>query len=249
MDNQKLYIGTYVLAKYARSEQHIREAAESGVDFFVAVENACRNTGRKHWLVVQINTTSPDEYSVSLNKMRFQAFTGMAFGAERILWACYTAGWWTQNILDTKGNKTAQYDKMKQVNKEIHTIGEEYMKYRNVYTHFVGFAGHPDMRTVKQETVESLNTGIFFDVKADNGAPLVVGQMVSRADDGSFALMICAADDSHDLGNESYNITFRVSNRVVQAIGGEGRIPVTKLENGYYSVSVCSNAGVLITAR
>ena len=73
--------------------------------------------------------------------------------------------------------------------------------------------------------------------------------MVSRADDNSYALMICAADDSHDLGSESYNITFRTYGRTVTAIGGEGLVPVTMLENGYCSVPVTSNAGVLIIAR
>ena len=31
----------------------------------------------------------------------------MAFGAENIIWACYTAGWWQANqVLDSQGNKT-----------------------------------------------------------------------------------------------------------------------------------------------
>lgn len=212
------------------------------------VEDACLKTGRKHWLVIQVNNYE-EGHIVSLNQMRYQAFVGMAYGAECLIWACYTAGWWENNILDTEGNKTPQYDKMKQVNREIHIIGEEYMKYRHVDTHLVGFAGHPDAKGVNREPIDSLNTGIFFDVKADNGAPIVVGQMVSRADDDSYALMICAADDSHDLGSESYNITFRTNGRTVTAIGGEGMVPVTMLENGYCSVPVTSNAGVLIIAK
>jgi len=212
------------------------------------VENACRRTGRKHWLVVQVNSTVEGK-SISLNQMRYQAFTGMAYGVECLMWACYTAGWWEDNILDKNGNKTAQYDKMKQVNKEIHTIGEEYMKYRNVDTHLVGFAGKPDAVGVKQETIDSLDTGVFYDVKADNGASLVVGQMVSRADDDSYALMICCADDSHDYSPENYNITFRTHGRAITAIGGEGKIPVTKLEDGSYSIPVRSGMGLLITAK
>ena len=98
-----------------------------------------------------------------------------------------------------------------------------------------------------EEILESLNTGVFFDVKADNDASLVIGQMVSKSGDGSQALMILAADDSHDLGGQSYNINFRANKGAVNAFGGEGRVPVTKLEDGSYSVPICSNAGVLIT--
>ena len=139
---------------------------------------------------------------------------------------------------------------MKKVNVEIRTIAEEYMRFRRVSTHFVGFEGNEDMAQVKQEPVASLNTGVFFDVKADNGAPIVVGQMTSREADGANALMICAADDHHDKDPKSYNIVFSVmEGKAVQAIGGNGKLPVTRLADGSYSVPIKSNEGVLITAR
>ena len=33
------------------------------------------------------------------------------------------------------------------------------MRFRRVSTHFVGFAGNEDMAQVKQDAIESLNTG------------------------------------------------------------------------------------------
>jgi hypothetical protein len=174
----------------------------------------------------------------------------MAFGAENIIWACYTAGWWHNQVLDKEGNKTEQYDKMKKINAEIRTIAEEYMRFRRVSTHFVGFAGNADMAQVKQEPIEALNTGVFFDVKADNGAPIVVGQMTSRNGDGANALMICAADDHHETDPKAYNITFSVMDgKHVEVIGGCGKKPLTRLADGSYSVPVVSNEGVLIVAR
>ena len=134
-------------------------------------------------------------------------------------------------------------------------MADEYMKYRRVSTHFVGFdgfageAGHPDMAAVKQETIDSLSTGVFFDVKADNGAPLVIGEMVNRSRDGSVALMVCAADDPHEKEPKEYNITFRAPDRCVKALGGSGYKPVVDLGDGIYGVAVKSNEGVLITAR
>lgn len=212
------------------------------------VADACRNTGRSMWIVLQVNSNKPAEW-MSENNLRFQAYTSMAFGAENIIWACYTAGWWHNQVLDGEGNKTQQYDKLKKINAEIRTLADEYMKYRRVSTHFVGFEGHPDMAAVKQEAVPSLSTGVFFDVKADNNAPLVVGEMVNRNADGSVALMVCAADDPHETDPKEYQITFRAPDRCVRALGGDGYKTVTDLGGGVYAVAVKSNEGVLITAR
>ena len=212
------------------------------------VADACRNTGRSMWIVLQVNSNKPAEW-MSENNLRFQAYTSMAFGAENIIWACYTAGWWHNQVLDAEGNKTEQYDKLKKINAEIRTLADEYMKYRRVSTHFVGFEGHPHMAAVQQEAIPSLSTGVFFDVKADNGAPLVVGEMVNRNADGSVALMVCAADDPHETDPKEYQITFRAPDRCVRALGGEGYKTVTDLGDGVYAVTVRSNEGVLITAR
>ena len=212
------------------------------------VADACLRTGRSMWIVLQVNSNKPAEWMTE-NNLRFQAYTSMAFGAENIIWACYTAGWWHNQVLDGEGNKTQQYDKLKKINAEIRTLADEYMKYRRVSTHFVGFEGNPDMTAVKQEAIGSLSTGIFFDVKADNGAPLVVGEMVNRKGDGSVALMVCAADDPRETDPKEYHITFRAPNRCIRALGGNGYKTVTDLGDGVYAVAVKSNEGVLITAR
>ena len=212
------------------------------------VADACRNTGRSMWIVLQVNSLDPNVW-MSENNLRFQAYTSMAFGAENIIWGCYTAGWWYNEVLDKDGNKTQQYDKLKKINAEIRTIAEEYMKYRRVSTHFVGFAGHEDMVDVDQAPVEALSTGVFFDVKAEGGAPLVVGEMVNRRADGSVALMVCAADDPHEKDPKEYAVTFRAPNRNIRVLGGTGYKTVDSPGDGLYSVTVKSNEGILIVAR
>ena len=105
---------------------------------YTHLSDACLRTGRSMWIVLQVNSSRPEEWT-SENRLRFQAFSAMAFGAENIIWACYTAGWWHNQVLDSQGNKTEQYEKMKTVNAEIKTLGVPYMKYRRVSTHLVGF--------------------------------------------------------------------------------------------------------------
>lgn len=211
------------------------------------VADACLRTGRSMWIVLQVNSNRAAEW-ITENGLRFQAYTAMAFGAENITWACYTAGWWHNQVLDENGEKTEQYDKLKTVNTEIHTIAEEYMKYRRVSTHFVGFDGTEWLNGVDQAAIPSLDTGVFMDVHAQGGEELVIGQMVSRTNDGSYALMIAAADDPYDRNPKTIRVVFRCNERKVTAIGGCGKIPVEKTADGY-AVEIQSNAGVLITAR
>lgn len=197
------------------------------------VADACRNTGRSMWIVIQVNSLH-EEIWLSENKLRFQAYASMAYGAENIIWACYTAGWWHNQVLDANGNKTEQYEKLKKINAEIRNISDEYMKFRRVSTHIV--------------TADGLKTGVFMDVKAENSEPLVIGQMVSRENDGSYALMICPSDDPMDKNEKEYKISFSVRDLEVFAIGGNGVKAVEK-DNENYSITVKSNEGVLIIAK
>ena len=211
------------------------------------VADACRNTGRSMWIVLQVNSHLPEKW-MSENNLRFQAYTSMAFGAENIIWACYTAGWWHNQVLDKNGEKTEQYEKLKKVNAEIKTIAEEYMKFRRVSSHFVGFAGTEWLEAVEQEPIDALSTGVFQNVRAEGGEPIVVGQMVSRTGDGRYALMICAADDPYEKAPKSYRILLE-TDRTVKAIGGSGEIGVDTLADGTKAVTVRSNAGVLLIAE
>ena len=208
------------------------------------VSDACLRTGRSMWIVLQVNSNRAAEW-ITENGLRFQAYTAMAFGAENITWACYTAGWWHNQVLDEKGEKTEQYDKLKTVNGEIRTIGEEYMKYRRVSTHFVGFEGTDWLSGVGQESRPALSTGVFVAVTADD--PIVVGEMVSRTGD-SRALMIASAGDPYDKAPGDVTVTFRCCGRKITAIGGNGKLPVEQCD-GRYKVTIPKNGGVLITAE
>ena len=213
------------------------------------VADACRNTGRSMWIVLQVNSSKPAEW-ISENRLRFQAYSAMAFGAESIIWACWTAGWWHNQVLDDKGEKTEQYEKLKTVNAELIRLGVPYMRYRNTATHFVGFAeDDPDLAKLGQKPVSSLDTGVFADVKEENGKRLVIGQMVGRENIDSHALFVCAADDPKDENPVDETITFRViGKRDITVHTGNETYPLWKDEDGLYRVTVPACAGVLITA-
>ena len=193
------------------------------------VSKACLENHKSMWIVLQVNSKHKEEW-ISENNLRFQTYTAMAFGAENIIWACYTAGWWHNQVLDEKGEKTQQYEKLKKVNGEIKKIATEYMKYRPVATYFV--------------SSEAAAIGDFEKIHAEGGESLVIGQMISRQEDGSCALMVCGADDPYDTSPKSYRILFRTDRRV-RVISGNGQVPVEILPDHTRAIRIQSNQGVL----
>lgn len=202
------------------------------------VADACRDTGRALWIVLQVNSHREDTV-ISLNHMRFQAYTAMAFGAESISWGCYTHGWWYNNVLDEEGHKTAQYDKLKAMNAELHALGVTYMRYRRTATAFVGF--DPTMRGA----VTRYNDGYVCDLCEESGAPLLVGAMIGR-NSYAHAYMLCACDDPQDVAPRENRIAFRTTGREVLLHRGETTVRLTPDDKGQYVVTLPSSHGVLL---
>lgn len=84
--------------------------------------------------VLEVNSPTPDRF-LSLDQLRIQAWCALAFGARSISWACYSPGWWYNNVLDKNGAKTEQYDKLKTVNAELRALTREYAAFTHLRTH------------------------------------------------------------------------------------------------------------------
>lgn len=195
------------------------------------VASACRKTERSLWIVLQVNSHREDVWT-SENRLRLQAYSALAFGAESIFWACYTAGWWHNQVLDGQGNKTQQYDKLRRVNAELKSLGESYMRYRCVNTQIID--------------CECLNFGGFRELHAVNGERLVIGEMVSRCRDGSAAVMICAANDPMDEHPSRVKVEFSTDFGLPHVIKGGGVVNVSQDGEGTYSFEMDSCGGVML---
>ncbi len=214
------------------------------------VADACQATNRSMWIVLQVNSDK-EKLWISENQLRFQAYTAMAFGAENIIWACYTAGWWHNQVVDSTGKKTQQYEKLKKVNGEILTLGENYMKYRRNSTSFVGFEGQENskwLKGVRQVSESQFDGGVFKGVALTDGCPMVVGHMLSRSGNNHSALFICPADDPYDKKPQSHELRFKVQGRKIAVTGVNGKVTPAKLEDGWYTIPVKSSSALLIEA-
>ncbi|MBQ8060756.1 MAG: hypothetical protein IJ205_02265 [Bacteroidales bacterium] len=208
------------------------------------VADACQATGRSMWVTVQVNSQNPDVW-ITENELRFQAYSALAFGAESVTWACYTAGWWNNQVVDEDGNKTRQYEKLKRVNAELHAIGGEYMRYRCKGTSFVGF----DEETIAGTGAESVNEysdETFKELHTTGECPLLVGRMEGRTRKAGNAVFVCVADDPFDKSPATYTLQFRAGKGKISAYDGNGKIPVKKNSDGVYECSVASSQGILI---
>ena len=222
-------------------------------DNFNIVADACRRTGRSFWYIPQVNSQMPskgrDFEPTTENRLRFQAYTAMAFGAEVITWACWSPGWWTNNVLTAAGEKTAQYDRLKTVNRELRRLGSRYMRYRSTVTHYVGFAATNGIEALGVPLLDRLDTGHFFGLRTKDGTPLLVGEMAPRAaNDTSRALFLVASGDPYDTSPAQRTVTFRIPpGRSAVAFGPEGEVRLERSGDGSYSFPLAENSSVLLT--
>ena len=212
--------------------------------------DACVNHGKSLWVVGQVNTYFGHP-PLAENKMRYQAYTAMAFGAEVMSWATWAYGWWTNNVYSGTGEKTVVYDRVKRVNAELHRLGDEFMRYRRVATHLVGYDKHPQyLMKSGCESEPAAFTGWFRDVRAEDGGPLLVAEMVPRtAAVRGNAIFVFASDDPYDDNPQLRTIRFVPHGRSIRAFGGYGPLPVSRDDDGVCTISLMSNAAALITVE
>jgi len=249
-DSYQTYIDRYVQfvpTPYICFDYYVYSADAAGLyESLLTVSQACRKSGRDMWTVLQVNSHQPEVF-ISEAQLRFQAGCALAFGAKSIIWACYCAGWWYHQVLDEQGQKTQQYEKLKKVNAELHRLGETYLKYRYIETHFVGGFTENELKKAKTAPVNALETQYFRNLHAQGGK-LLVGQMTPCTGNAGEALLITAADDPCGETISTRPVFFE-SEKQVQAIGLQGEVPITFHGNNMYSLDLDSCCSVLLIGR
>ena len=213
------------------------------------VSDACRRTGRSLWFVPQVNSRRSDPLvPLTVNNLRFQAFTALAFGAEVLTWACYGKGWWINNVLNEKGEKTQQYEKLKKVNSELHNIGPVYMRYKNKATHYVGFLPTNGLEKIGIAFKKEFGNEIVSGLRTKENSPLLVGEMVSRdVDEKSKAFLVLPSGDPLDVAPGCRTVLFKVQNGYcIKVVGPNGDIALSMSSDGVRSFSLSENSMAII---
>lgn len=216
---------------------------------FEAAAVICRRTGRSFWYTPQVNShPGANPEPTTENRLRFQAYSAMAYGAESVAWACWKHWWWTNNVLTAKGERTAQYERLKTVNAELHRLGPDYMRFRNVATHLVGFAGTEGLDALSIPLPAEVSVADVTGLKTREGTPLAVGEMIARKpSDGWQALFVLPSGDMFDSEPVVRTVTFRTkSGRGIRVLTGDGEVRVAIAADGTVAFPLAENAAALI---
>lgn len=123
------------------------------------------------------------------------------------------------------------------------------MRFRNVATHFVGYAqDDSDLKGVPVRPLETLDAGYVNELAAADGRQLLVGEMAPRATrTEAKAFLIVAADDPFDAAPVVRTVRFRLAESMrATVIGGDGKVALTSDAEGRLCFPLASSAGALL---
>ncbi len=225
---------------------------------YEAVSKACRKHNRDLWVVLQVNKNKYNHVSTNLLMLRYQAYSALAYGARAISWACWTAGWWEENVVDTEGNITGQYDILKTVNDELHKLSPVYMWYDHKETFYVdrGSSSHAIRYMLSAYgEVPKGEQSVFTDFKSPERTAIQAGYFEKKNGRG-YALMLLDIENPWGADNgfimesiKNTPVTFKITEpdvRVSAYFKGEP-VEITSDLFGNYSVVLKENAAVFIT--
>lgn len=203
------------------------------------VSEKCRESGRDMWIILQVNSHDPSKW-LNLSQLRHQAFTALAFGVRSINWACWTAGWFHNQVLDGKGNRTEQYDKLCAVNADIRKLTEDYMAYRSTSTHFVGFEDSELPNEIRASAENDITLGLFSHVRSEGKS--IIGHMENETGE---ALFIADAMDPYGESPAEYEVSFKCKKELnFTAVGAS----ITR-SGSTYTLKIKSNGAVFVRVK
>lgn len=240
------------------SYDHYMYSSDGSVGFKDSIENMrivaddCRESNRDFWIVVQANhPDSSGQTFTSTDQLRMQANTALAFGATVINWACWNPGWFYNNIVDSNGNKTEQYDKVQLVNSEINTLSPVFMKYKNLDTNIIG-RKHLECGDFYRNDDNVIDQDVFVDVSMSEHteSSVLCGYFEKRIGEGSAMMFVNITDPLCEEKNPTV-VTFKVSDpdAVVTEYTSSGSYILRPNADGIYKIEIMNAEYAFVTVE
>ncbi len=208
-----------------------------------AVADACRKSGRDHWAVIQVNSNQPEIF-LSSDKLKLQVYLALAYGAKSINYACWTAGWWHNFPIDSNGNKTEQYDKVKEVNSDINALSPVYMQFVQKADCIIGITDGKAFNDYINSMDTDLGQNNFIGLETAEDSSVAVGYFEKT---GGSALMLVNITDPDFKRDVSTWVKFRTTKPDAVVTAYVKGIPtVLKTVNGVYTVQMNNADGVFV---
>ena len=234
------------------------------VDNLKAAQNSAKIDGRDMWIVLQANSVNQGDTisyeKLSTEQLRYQVYGSLAFGVQEISWACWTPGWWHNNVYEN-GQYTEQYDKLKTVNTELGYLAPVYMRYKCIDTEFISTT-HSRTISQKKPSIDwmfkknsdgVLEQSTLTDIETSSDSSILLGAFEKRLGNGN-AFMFTNVTDFHckeDSKTVDSWVRFKTNNKNVQltAYTHNCAYVLTPDENGVYLIYIPNGEGVFVTAE
>ena len=209
---------------------------------FSIVARACREYNRRLAFCLQANSLFK-ELEMDLPRLRYQAFTALAFGTRRVVWECYTPSWWENNILEKDGTKTPRYDRVRTVNAELRALTRDFARFRQIGTRLEGFSA--DERKALGDAVDVRWRDFTAVRKISCDGKLVIGEFKANDESGDTAVLVAAAWDPEGKNPGAKRLRFR-ANGSVRIYGPNGEVTPQRECDGKYALDLPSDGAFFI---
>lgn len=216
-------------------------------DNLAAVADACRKSGRDLWIVIQANSNQGDVW-LSADKIKLQVYLALVFGAKSINYACWTAGWWHNQIVDRDGIPTEQYDKVKRINADINALSPVYMQYKNLAECIIGDTDGKVSEKYLAGMDVTMDQDNVRDLACNDGTSVAAGYFEK---DGGCAIMLAnITDPDFTKSDVSTEVTFSVSKSDAKVTAYVRGIPhVLEAVDGIYTIKMNNADGIFVTVE
>ncbi|MBQ2915555.1 MAG: hypothetical protein IJE51_02065 [Clostridia bacterium] len=159
------------------------------------VADACRHDFRDMWVIIQSGAWTEDKILTEA-QIRLQCNVAMAYGANMIIHASYSPGWWNEktSMVDSNGNLNPTYEYVKKINAEIKEFSPTLRNYSAVCAVPAGKinAACPEMR---DQLIEQAKRNDYFEGSENitairSGSALLAGYFEKFNGDGSAVMLV-----------------------------------------------------------
>lgn len=163
------------------------------------VADACRKDFRDMWVIIQAGAWTEDAILTEA-QIRLQCNVAMAYGADMIIHASYSPGWWNEktSMVDKAGNLNPTYKYVQKVNGEIKEFSPTLKNYSAVCVVPAGKI-HAACPAMKAQLIEQAKRNDYFEgsdnITAIRSADaLLAGYFEKFNGDGSAVMIVNVTD-------------------------------------------------------
>jgi len=227
------------------------------------VSTACRESGRDFWIITQAGAVNGYGIVTTDKQVSFQAYTSLAYGADAIIYACYTPSWWgpETSIVNALGVKNPLWETTKKLNSEIHAISDIYMDYVNegvvavksnfnnynnqAYKNIMNQLDVQNARSARRDytSVDGFTNFNFGDVQYK---AILAGGFGEKNGEGNAVMLVNQSDPYAPVPTTVYFEITNQGNTVTAYIQGVPTV-LTSVD-GVYSVTIPAGEGVFVVS-